>query len=70
MLIDLLYVFIESWFFYCFFYCMVAIVKSPLAGDFVSMECRKLMEEHKVEIVPSYMIAEKVKQAYLSCSQM
>jgi actin-related protein len=36
-----------------------AIVKSPLAGDFVSMECRKLMEEFKIDVVPPYMIAEK-----------
>jgi len=44
----------------CFLLLILAIVKSPLAGDFVSNECRKLMDERKVEIVPSYMIAEKV----------
>jgi hypothetical protein len=49
---------------------VVAIVKSPLAGDFISMECRKLIEERKMEVVPSYMIAEKVKQAYIDCSQL
>lgn len=50
----------------------LAIVKSPLAGDFVSLECRKLMEEHKIEIVPSYMVAEKVsfsKYVYISSSE-
>jgi actin-related protein len=37
-----------------------AIVKSPLAGDFISLECRKLMEELNVDVVPPYMIASKV----------
>jgi len=37
-----------------------AIVKSPLAGDFISHECKKLMEELNVDIVPPYMIASKV----------
>merc|ERR1712170_288063 len=36
-----------------------AIVKSPLAGDFVSLECRKLMEELNIDVIPPYMIAEK-----------
>lgn len=36
-----------------------AIVKSPLAGDFISLECRKLMEELNVDVVPPYMIASK-----------
>ncbi|WAR01135.1 ACL6A-like protein, partial [Mya arenaria] len=36
-----------------------AIVKSPLAGDFISLECRKLMEELNIEVVPPYMIASK-----------
>lgn len=36
-----------------------AIVKSPLAGDFISLECRKLMEENNIDIVPPYMIAGK-----------
>ena len=37
-------------------------MKSPLAGDFISMECRKLMEEYKIDVVPTYMIAGKVRQ--------
>lgn len=36
-----------------------AIVKSPLAGDFISLECRRLMEEQNIEVVPPYMIASK-----------
>uniref|UniRef100_A0A668ANE3 Actin-like 6A n=1 Tax=Myripristis murdjan TaxID=586833 RepID=A0A668ANE3_9TELE len=35
------------------------IVKSPLAGDFMSMQCRELFQELNVEIVPPYMIATK-----------
>lgn len=41
-------------------YCVLAIVKSPLAGDFVVLECKKLMEELNVEVVPPFMIASKV----------
>lgn len=36
-----------------------AIVKSPLAGDFITMECKKLMEEQKIEVIPPYMIKSK-----------
>ncbi|CAB1324690.1 unnamed protein product [Coregonus sp. 'balchen'] len=39
------------------------IVKSPLAGDFMSMQCRELFQELNVEIVPPYMIASKVRPA-------
>lgn len=35
------------------------IVKSPLAGDFITMQCRNYFDEHNVEIVPPYMIASK-----------
>uniref|UniRef100_A0A8C9U0P0 Actin-like 6A n=1 Tax=Scleropages formosus TaxID=113540 RepID=A0A8C9U0P0_SCLFO len=35
------------------------IVKSPLAGDFMTMQCRELFQEMNVEIVPPYMIASK-----------
>lgn len=38
-----------------------AIVKSPLAGDFLTMQCTQFLEEHeKVELVPHYLIASKV----------
>lgn len=36
-----------------------AIVKSPLAGDFVTNQCRQYFEEKGIEIVPSYQIAGK-----------
>ena len=36
-----------------------AIVKSPLAGDFMTMQCRQLLNERVGEIVPPYMIAGK-----------
>uniref|UniRef100_A0AAY4BB10 Actin-like 6A n=1 Tax=Denticeps clupeoides TaxID=299321 RepID=A0AAY4BB10_9TELE len=35
------------------------IVKSPLAGDFMSMQCRELFQDLSVEIVPPYIIASK-----------
>ncbi|XP_069805614.1 actin-like protein 6B isoform X3 [Dendropsophus ebraccatus] len=35
------------------------IVKSPLAGDFITMQCRELFQEMGVEIIPPYMIASK-----------
>ncbi|NXC03129.1 ACL6B protein, partial [Orthonyx spaldingii] len=35
------------------------IVKSPLAGDFISMQCRELFQELNIDIVPPYMIAAK-----------
>uniref|UniRef100_H2LMH0 Actin-like protein 6A n=1 Tax=Oryzias latipes TaxID=8090 RepID=H2LMH0_ORYLA len=38
------------------------IVKSPLAGDFMSMQCRELFQELNVEIIPPYMIASKVNK--------
>ncbi|OWF49030.1 actin-like protein 6B [Mizuhopecten yessoensis] len=36
-----------------------AIVKSPLAGDFISLECKKLMEELEIDVIPPYMIQSK-----------
>lgn len=36
-----------------------AIVKSPLAGDFITAQCRNYFEEKGLEIVPPYMIAGK-----------
>lgn len=36
-----------------------AIVKSPLAGEFISMEIKKLMEELEIEVIPPYMIQSK-----------
>ncbi|XP_003747100.1 actin-like protein 6B [Galendromus occidentalis] len=37
-----------------------AIVKSPLAGDFITMQCKQYLEDHeKVELVPNYLVASK-----------
>lgn len=40
------------------------IVKSPLAGDFITMQCRELFQEMNVEIIPPYMIASKVGEVH------
>jgi len=37
-----------------------AIVKSPLAGDFITAQCRQMFEEQNIEIVPPYVIGSKV----------
>ena len=36
-------------------------MKSPLAGDFITLECKNLMEDQNIEVVPPYMIASKVR---------
>lgn len=36
-----------------------AIVKSPLAGDFITMQCKQFLEESQIEVIPPYMIASK-----------
>jgi actin-related protein len=36
-----------------------AIVKSPLAGDFITMQCRNHLEEKGIEIIPPYLIESK-----------
>lgn len=41
---------------------LVGIVKSPLAGDFITMQCRELFQEMNIEIIPPYMIASKVRK--------
>lgn len=43
------------------FFSVTGIVKSPLAGDFMSMQCRELFQELNCEIIPPYMIASKVR---------
>lgn len=47
----------------CCSFSLKGIVKSPLAGDFMSMQCRELFQELNVEIIPPYMIASKVRSA-------
>ncbi|UXI17762.1 hypothetical protein NH340_JMT03704 [Sarcoptes scabiei] len=36
-----------------------AIVQSPLAGDFITNQCRQYFEEKNIKLVPYYMIASK-----------
>ncbi|CAG0895603.1 unnamed protein product, partial [Darwinula stevensoni] len=36
-----------------------AIVKSPLAGDFISIQCKSYLEENNIDIVPTYLIESK-----------
>lgn len=48
------------------FFLSTGIVKSPLAGDFMSMQCRELFQELNVEIIPPYMIASKVRSVDVS----
>ena len=39
-------------------YNLQAIVKSPLAGDFMTTQCRQFLEDScGIDIVPSYQIA-------------
>ncbi|CAN8010886.1 unnamed protein product, partial [Ixodes pacificus] len=40
-----------------------AVVKSPLAGDFISMQCKQFLEEQGIDIVPTYMLASKASEA-------
>jgi len=35
------------------------IVKSPLGGDFVLMQCREMLQSLNVEVVPQYMVGSK-----------
>ncbi|KAB5515157.1 hypothetical protein PHYPO_G00250550 [Pangasianodon hypophthalmus] len=35
------------------------IVKSPLAGDFITMQCREMFQEMNIDIIPPYTIASK-----------
>ena len=46
---------------------IAAVVKSPLAGDFIALECKKLLDELKIDVVPPYQIASKV--CFLAPSQ-
>ena len=36
-----------------------ATVRTPLAGDYVTVQCRSFMEQQGIEIVPPYMIQSK-----------
>ncbi|XP_046398835.1 actin-like protein 6B [Ischnura elegans] len=36
-----------------------AIVKSPLGGDYISMQCKQHLQDNDIEIVPSYLVGSK-----------
>lgn len=36
-----------------------AIVKSPLGGDYISMQCKQYLQDSNIEVVPTYMIGGK-----------
>ncbi|KAG8581312.1 hypothetical protein GDO81_007625 [Engystomops pustulosus] len=35
------------------------VVRTPLAGDFITLQCRELMKELNVDLIPPYMISSK-----------
>lgn len=37
-----------------------AVVKQPVGGDMIAEQCRLMLEEQKIDVVPSYKIASKV----------
>lgn len=45
----------------CTYSCIlyVAVVKSPLGGDFITMQCRQWLEDHGIEVIPPYLVASK-----------
>ena len=36
-----------------------AVVRTPLAGDFITAQCKHFMDELGVDVIPPYMIASK-----------
>lgn len=36
-----------------------AIVKSPLGGDYITMQCKQYLQKKNIEVIPTYMIASK-----------
>ncbi|KAG8310081.1 actin-like protein 6B [Homalodisca vitripennis] len=36
-----------------------AIVKSPLGGDYITMQCKQFLQDNNIEVIPTYMIAGK-----------
>lgn len=43
-----------------------AVVRSPVAGDFISRQCLEFFMESDLEVVPPYMIATKVRNSYVT----
>ncbi|XKL61234.1 hypothetical protein PGB90_008291 [Kerria lacca] len=46
-----------------------AIVKSPLGGDYITMQCRQFLQDNDIDITPQYIIANKecVKEKEKPC---
>lgn len=36
-----------------------AVVRSPLGGDYLSMQCRQHLESHGIDLTPAYMVSTK-----------
>ncbi|BES97371.1 unnamed protein product [Nesidiocoris tenuis] len=36
-----------------------AIVKSPLGGDYIAMQCKQYLQDNDIEVIPTYMIGSK-----------
>ena len=45
----------------------LAIVKTPLAGEFMMNEVIKLLDESKIELTPPFMIDTKVCRHFMKC---
>ena len=43
------------------FVFFLAVVKTPLGGDFVTMQCKQYFEDEKIEMIHPYFIASKVR---------
>jgi len=41
---------------------VIGMVRSLLGGDSVLAECRKLLKDLNIDIVPQYLVAEKVSK--------
>ncbi|VDK69777.1 unnamed protein product [Anisakis simplex] len=43
-------------------YCVShAVVRSPIGGDLIAEQCGIMCDEQKIEVVPSYKIASRVR---------
>jgi len=41
---------------------ITAVVHSPIGGDFIVDQSRKMLEKEEVDIVPYYKVASKVRE--------
>lgn len=44
----------------------LAVVHSPIGGDFVVEQCSRVLDKQKIEIVPAYKIGSKVCVFFLN----